>query len=276
MNFQAGPGSTSAQLEIEPAALEQLGRKPRFYSISASPLTFVTPVATADSSDWSISAGKRFLDVVVALLALVLLSPVFLIVALLVAFSSSGPIMFEQKRVGRLGQLFTIYKFRSMYPASQHWGPTHTRCGDARVTRVGKVLRKYKLDELPQFYNVLRGDMSLVGPRPKIAQHEGLHMPFRPGLTGAATLAFRCEEEMLRNVPESDLEFYYAQTIKPLKTQLDSSYMERATLLSDAVMLLRTAAACILPRRYHPLLRINSPKLDIFDLESLDVAITGS
>jgi lipopolysaccharide/colanic/teichoic acid biosynthesis glycosyltransferase len=200
----------------------------------------------AMASCWSVSGAKRFLDIVSAIVALLLLSPFMFVLALLVGFTSKGPIFFAQRRVGSHGRLFTIFKFRTMEvtPAQQH-GPAITVHGDRRITRVGAVLRKYKLDELPQFYNVLNGDMSLVGPRPKLPHHEGMKMPFRPGLTGAATLAFRCEEKMLGTIPAKDLDLFYDLTVKPLKARLDSRYMEQATLMSDIGLLLETAIFCL-------------------------------
>jgi hypothetical protein len=137
----------------------------------------------------------------------------------LVRYKSPGPVIFRQKRVGRDGVLFTVFKFRTMAIDAQEDGPSLTKRGDPRVTRFGGFLRKYKLDELPQLVNVLRGDMSLVGPRPKLPHLEVMHMPFRPGLTGAATLAFRCEEEMLQDIPDEELEAYYCRMIKPLKAK---------------------------------------------------------
>lgn len=273
MNSQASPKASTSG-EIDSAALENLGRGPRYYSVPVPHLTLVRPVVTAPSSKWSVSSGKRLMDIIGAALALFLLAPVFLLVALLVAISSEGPVMFQQRRVGRLGQLFTIYKFRTMRAAPHHSASAITQCGDPRITPIGRLLRRFKIDEMPQFYNVLRGDMSLVGPRPKLAQHECMHMPFRPGITGAATLAFRCEEEMLRNVPQADLEFYCAKTIKPLKTSIDSEYMQAANILSDLSMIMRTAASCTLPRRYHPIFRLNSPDLGSFDLEALDLSMS--
>jgi lipopolysaccharide/colanic/teichoic acid biosynthesis glycosyltransferase len=132
--------------------------------------------------------------------------------------------------------------------AAQEDGPSLTKRGDPRVTRFGGFLRKYKLDELPQLVNVLRGDMSLVGPRPKLPHLEVMHMPFRPGLTGAATLAFRCEEEMLQDIPDEELEAYYCRMIKPLKAKIDWDYMREATLASDFSLLYETAFCCVSSR----------------------------
>ena len=113
------------------------------------------------------------------------------------------------------------------------------------MTRIGRFLRKYKLDELPQLFNVLRGQMSLIGPRPKLPHLEVMPMPFRPGLTGAATLAFRREEEMLQDVSDDDLEVYYCRMIKPLKSKIDWEYMCEATLASDLALLYKTARCCV-------------------------------
>jgi lipopolysaccharide/colanic/teichoic acid biosynthesis glycosyltransferase len=169
--------------------------------------------------------------------------------AFVVSFESPGPVIFRQKRVGQGGELFTVYKFRTMEVASQHDGPSMTKRGDRRVTRVGSFLRKHKLDELPQLFNVLRGEMSLIGPRPRLPHHMDVrNLPFRPGLTGAATLAFRCEEEMLQHIPDEELEIYNSRMIIPLKTKLDWDYMEQATLASDLALLVETAACCLSQR----------------------------
>ncbi len=147
--------------------------------------------------------------------------------------------------------LFILFKFRTMEALAQQDGPSLTKCGDPRITKAGRFLRRYKLDELPQLFNVLRGDMSLIGPRPKLPHLELMRMPFRPGLTGAATLAFRNEEEILQDIPDNDLEWYYCRFIRPLKIKLDRDYMSQATLASD-VALLRETLACCLSRRPCP------------------------
>jgi len=197
-----------------------------------------------DDDAWSLSDGKRVFDLICASIGMVVFLPFMLVIGLVVAVSSPGPVFFRQKRMGRWGTLFTIYKFRTMIAEAEN-GPSITVQGDARITRVGALLRKFKLDELPQFVNVIMGDMSFIGPRPKLPHHESLHMPFRPGITGAATLAFRCEEELLRRVPEQDLDLFYARTIKPLKAKLDWEYMQRATWWTDLGLLWCTATACV-------------------------------
>jgi lipopolysaccharide/colanic/teichoic acid biosynthesis glycosyltransferase len=197
-----------------------------------------------EPSAWSVSGWKRSLDIGVAVFALLLFWPLLLLAAFLVRYKSPGPVIFRQKRVGRDGVLFTVFKFRTMALDAQNDGPSLTKRGDPRVTRFGGFLRKYKLDELPQLINVLRGDMSLVGPRPKLPHLEVMHMPFRPGLTGAATLAFRCEEEMLQDIPDEELEAYYCRMIKPLKAKIDWDYMSEATFLTDLSLMYQTAASC--------------------------------
>ena len=135
-------------------------------------------------------------------------------------------------------------------------GPGLTRGGDSRITCVGRILRKLKLDELPQFYNILRGDMSLIGPRPKLPQYAAIrNMPFRPGITGAATLAFRREEEVLRQVHPSLLDAFYNQHIRPMKANIDLNYMAHATLWSDMRIVAATFLACVMPAadRYSPI-----------------------
>jgi len=217
-------------------------------SVDAEPALELRPDSPF-ASEWSISLAKRFFDTGVALVALIFLALPMMAIAILIRLSSRGPSLFVQSRVGRWGKLFPIYKFRSMVTCSGTWsGPTHTRKGDNRITVIGRILRRLKLDELPQFYNVLRGDMSLVGPRPKLPQHAAtLDMPFRPGITGAATLAFRREEEMLRHIHPSLLDDFYNRHIRPMKALIDVDYMAHATLLSDMRIVAETFMACITP-----------------------------
>ncbi len=172
--------------------------------------------------------------------ALLLLSPTMLVVAILVRLTSQGPVLFRQERVGFYRSRFTIYKFRTMFHNVTGNGPCVTKAGDKRLTWVGQFLRKYKLDELPQLYNVLRGDMSFIGPRPKLPQHEHLAMHYRPGLTGAATLAFAKEEHLLMEIPDEELEEFHVHVVSPIKKLLDQHYQERATFLTDLRLLIDT------------------------------------
>lgn len=197
------------------------------------------------TSLWSVSPTKRLFDISVSLLALLVLALPMLAIAILIRLSSRGSAIFVQKRMGRAGRLFSLYKFRSMESAPADPGPGLTREGDHRVTPLGRILRKLKLDELPQFYNILRGDMSLIGPRPKLPQYVSIrNMPFRPGLTGAATLAFCREEEMLRHIHPALLDDFYNRHIRPKKARIDLHYMARATFLSDLQILAATFFSC--------------------------------
>jgi len=197
------------------------------------------------ASQWVSSRARRVLDCSVAAIALVILSPLMVLCWLMVRFSSSGPVFFCQFRAGRDGREFALYKFRSMRTHGLARRPGHTVLGDSRITPAGAFLRRYKMDELPQFWNVLKGDMSLVGPRPKLVHHEALRMPYRPGLTGKATLAFRHEERMLLEVPHTQVDEFYQSVVKPIKAGLDIDYMENATFLSDLRLLWRTFHRCI-------------------------------
>jgi lipopolysaccharide/colanic/teichoic acid biosynthesis glycosyltransferase len=161
------------------------------------------------------------------------LLPLCLAIAIAVRCSSQGPVLFLQKRVGRNGGLFTIVKFRTMVDLPHPRGMAITTIRDERFTKVGRLLRWWKLDELPQFLNVLRGDMSLVGPRPRVPEQQIAILCCRPGITSPATLAFAQEEYWLASIPPNQLEEYCRTVLLPLKHRLDSSYMAEATWLSD-------------------------------------------
>ncbi len=201
-----------------------------------------TPLPAAGA--WIDSRRRRAFDFLVALVALLGLAPILLLLAILVYLSSPGPIFFRQRRMGRYGNKFALYKFRSMH-ASVSSGSPITVVGDMRITRVGAFLRRYKLDELPQFWNILKGDMSLVGPRPKLPQHEALFLRVRPGITGPATLAFRQEEEVLAGVPAHKLDAFYQGVVKPSKAWIDMDYISTATFFSDLRLLWDTCTCCL-------------------------------
>jgi lipopolysaccharide/colanic/teichoic acid biosynthesis glycosyltransferase len=163
---------------------------------------------------------KRMLDVALSAFALVVLSPLLLLVALAVAAEGGGPVLFRQQRVGRGGRPFGLYKFRSMVRDAAAIGPYHTAANDARITRVGRVLRRTSLDELPQLLNVLKGEMSLVGPRPDVPAQEALYTPadwrlrcsVRPGITGLAQALLRSEATPQQRV-ELDLRYVREQSL---------------------------------------------------------------
>jgi lipopolysaccharide/colanic/teichoic acid biosynthesis glycosyltransferase len=187
---------------------------------------------------------KRPFDVVVALLAMVALAPLLALVAVLVRLEDGGPALFRQRRIGRGGDPFDILKFRTMRPT---FGPSITIGGDDRITGIGRRLRRWKLDELPQLWNVLRGDMSLVGPRPEVPEYVALYpdeargvLDVRPGITGPAQLEGFDEEEELRGA--ANPEALYREVILPRKLRTDLEYSRRAGLALDLHILWKTAA----------------------------------
>lgn len=203
-----------------------------------------------DLSPWCSSRAKRAMDVFCAAILIPAALPVMAVIALLVKATSHGPVWFRQKRLGKAGAEFELLKFRTMYHRRPNAGSGLTQSGDRRITLVGRLLRRCKLDELPQLFNVLRGEMSLVGPRPDLPEYfEGLDAKQRtvlslmPGITGAASLKFRNEETLLAQVEQERLESFYVQTLLPQKIALDLEYARRASAISDAVLLIRTAAA---------------------------------
>ena len=199
-------------------------------------------------SRWSDSGMRRGLEILFAILVLIVFAAPMLLIAAFVRLSSKGESIFAQPRIGRRGQLFHILKFRSMTEGhGSSPGPGLTKGGDRRVTKLGLLLRRFELDELPQFINILRGDMSLVGPRPKLPKYAAIpNMPYRPGITGLATLAFRREEEILRSVDTWDMDRFYSEHIKPLKAKLDVCYMCKATLASDLRVIASTFLGCFI------------------------------
>jgi len=191
-------------------------------------------------SPWARSGAKRFFDCVCVLLSLPLLVPILLVVALVVRLTSSGPVLFLQRRMGLGGRAFTILKFRTMVHDTDKAHHAVTTAGNQRFTPVGSFLRRLKIDELPQLLNVLAGHMSLVGPRPKMREHVISRLACRPGITGAATIAFALEETVLDRVPKHRLESYYHKVVLPAKRQLDAEYMARATFLSDIKLIVNS------------------------------------
>jgi lipopolysaccharide/colanic/teichoic acid biosynthesis glycosyltransferase len=199
-------------------------------------------------------AFPRMLEGGMAVAALALLAPFLALLAVLVLVDSGRPILFRQRRIGRNGKPFLILKFRTMQSGTGA-GKAITVANDDRITRAGVWLRKFKLDELPQFLNVLRGEMSLIGPRPEVPEYVQLEHPLwhtvlqsRPGITDLASLAFRDEEEMLLPVADSDA--YYRSTILPAKLRLNIHYQKSRSVSRDLKLLWLTVRYSLFPRGF--------------------------
>ena len=199
-----------------------------------------------------IAPGQRLFDVAVSLTALVLLVPVLVVIALLVKLGSPGPVLYRQQRVSRGGRLFELLKFRTMVVGADRMSANVSATGDPRVTPVGAFLRKSYLDELPQLLNVLRGDMSLVGPRPETPEFVALYSPeerrvltVRPGLAGPSTLAFMDEADLLAAAP--DPVAFYTTTVLHDRVRADLAYLERRSIGYD-IRLLATQVLSIVRR----------------------------
>lgn len=191
-------------------------------------------------SRWSSSAGKRTFDFLFVLLTLPLWTPILFLVALAVRLTSRGPVLFLQQRVGRHGKEFTILKFRTMIHARKSAHHPITTADNQPFTPIGSFLRRWKLDELPQVLNVLVGQMSLVGPRPKLPEHTMADLPCRPGITGAATVAFAQEESELASLPPGQLEKIYHTLVLPAKHNLDVEYMAKANFSTDLKLIVNS------------------------------------
>jgi lipopolysaccharide/colanic/teichoic acid biosynthesis glycosyltransferase len=195
------------------------------------------------------AAAKRAMDIALAAAGLVATAPSQLLIAVLVRADSAGPAIFRQERVGRGGRPFRIHKFRTLQVDAG--GPLVSATGDHRVTRVGAVLRRTKLDELPQLWDVLRGEMSLVGPRPEVPTYAALWpatereiiLSVRPGITDPASLVFRNEAEELALVPDADQ--HYRTILVPRKAQMYVEYVKTRSLAGDLAILLRTVQALL-------------------------------
>ena len=188
---------------------------------------------------------KRLFDLALTIPGLFLLSPLFLLIAVWVRMDSPGPAIFRQVRVGRHGREFRIFKFRTMRADAESPGPLVSRGDDPRITRCGRFLRKYKLDELPQLLNVLAGEMSLVGPRPEVPRYVAAFrdayreiLSVKPGMTDYAAIEYRDENELLSGV--ADPERKYLEEILPAKIHLYRKYLENRSLATDISLICRT------------------------------------
>jgi len=189
--------------------------------------------------------SKRLFDLFWSALGILLLSPVFLGIALAIKLDDGGPVFFRQSRIGYNGRPFTMWKFRTMVVDAAQRGGLLTVEGDPRITRVGRWLRKTKLDELPQVWNVLKGEMSFVGPRPEVSKYVALYseaqrrvLELVPGITDPASIRFRHENELLALSP--DPERTYIEVVMPEKIRLNLEYAQKSTIWSDFFIILQT------------------------------------
>jgi lipopolysaccharide/colanic/teichoic acid biosynthesis glycosyltransferase len=204
---------------------------------------------------YCLGTGKRAFDLSVSLLLLLLLSPVLACLALLVLVASGPPVLFRQERIGRGGRPFILMKFRTMRRGSDR-ALLISALGDRRVTPLGRVLRATKLDELPQLINVVRGEMSLVGPRPEVRKYVASYdsrqrrvLDVRPGLTDPASVLFRNEEETLGAVDEKCREDLYVRTVLPKKLEMNLAYIDGAGFCYDMFLILATLKAVLFRSR---------------------------
>ena len=188
---------------------------------------------------------KRLCDIVLSALGLILLSPLFLVLSIWVAMDSTGGVFYRQIRVGRGGRDFKLLKFRSMRIGADKKGLITVGEKDARITKSGYYIRKYKFDELPQLINVLKGDMSFVGPRPEVRKYVELYsdeqlrvLNVRPGITDPASIQYSNENELLEKAENP--EQYYIDTVMPDKLRINLEYLENRTLWSDFKVIIKT------------------------------------
>lgn len=198
---------------------------------------------------------KRAFDFFAALIGLILLSPLFAAVAIAIKLESPGPVFYRGERVGRYGKLFRIYKFRSMVVNADKIGGSTTSDSDSRVTKTGRFIRKYKLDEFSQLINVLVGDMSLVGPRPQVkwavdtyTEEEKQVLTLRPGITDWASIKFHNEGEIIANSGISDPDEAYMKIIHPEKMRLQLQYLRERNFLVDIKILFQTVSTLFFSR----------------------------
>jgi len=205
---------------------------------------------TARSSEIRFPLWKRSCDVLVSFLGLLLLSPFLGFIAILIKFDSRGPVFFRQERIGQGLRRFSIYKFRTMVVDAPRLGGALTVYDDPRITRVGRILRKSKIDELPQLINVLLAEMTLVGPRPEVPQYVNLFrhdyeeiLRARPGLTDLASLKYRDEAPLLA---VADPEQEYIKSILPDKIALAKEYVRQSSFSFDLLLMVKTVARILL------------------------------
>lgn len=191
---------------------------------------------------------KRIFDIFFAAAGLIILSPVFIITAVIIKLDSKGPVIYKQSRVGKGNRDFQLYKFRSMKPDSDVSGLLTVGGRDPRITTSGYYLRKFKLDELPQLINVLKGEMSFVGPRPEVRKYVDIYtedqkkvLSVSPGITDVASIKYRNENELLEKA--DDPERFYVENIMPDKISLNLEYIDQRSLFKDLKVILKTLSA---------------------------------
>ncbi len=189
--------------------------------------------------------AKRIFDIIVSFTGLIILLPLFLIIAVAIVMESKGGVFFKQVRVGKDGKPFKLIKFRSMYVNSDKKGLLTVSGRDSRVTKVGYFIRKFKLDELPQLINVLKGDMSLVGPRPEVPKYVELYtdeqkevLSVKPGITDPASIKYRNENDLLADADNP--EKFYIEKVMPEKIQISIDYIRKRNFFSDIKVILET------------------------------------
>lgn len=193
---------------------------------------------------------KRMFDIVASSIGLILLSPILMLIAICIKLDSKGPVFFKQVRVGKNKKLFKIYKFRTMITDAEKLGKQITIGNDSRITKVGKFIRKCKLDELPQLINVFKGEMSLVGPRPEVPRYVDLYDEYQeqillvqPGITDYASIEFRNENDILGK--SSSPEETYIKDIMPTKIELNIKYIKNISLYEDIKLIMKTIKAIV-------------------------------
>lgn len=215
----------------------------------------------------------RWVEAFLAFFALLGSGPLIIVSAAAIRLTSPGPVLFRQRRIGKNGQSFALIKLRTMQ--EQNHGPRVTTTTDSRVTTVGRVLRRMKFDELPEFWNVLKGDMSLVGPRPEVPRYVDLRNPSwqlvlqtRPGITDPVTLRLRNEEQLLAAV-EGDVERFYLEALQPVKLRGYLEYLQRRSWIEDLKVIVRTTIGVIRPGL------VPAPSASQIQLEAGNLSIKG-
>ncbi len=190
---------------------------------------------------------KRLFDIVISTVSIVVLSPLLCLLAVLIKIDSDGPVFYRGERTGLRGKMFRIFKFRTMVVNAENVGGQSTSNADPRITRIGHFLRRYKLDELPQFFNVFKGDMSMVGPRPEVKRFTDMYsaeekciLSVRPGITDWASIMFSDEGAILAAYPDADKA--YMEVIRPQKLKLQLQYVHERSFFKDIAIVFQTVS----------------------------------